>query len=197
MILRSRDQSHPWKFHAPGSAWPLEAGWGKPRQCSILYRPLLAISAAFALRSAIARRPDSGFDSCFSDRVVTAAFLRRGQSAGRVVPCFLSNRPARLPRKCCAQHAEAVCDLLSLSPIGAASASTTTSLPAARAMKCRRMCSTVPEHFAAAPVAKCITLKQLAAELHNAAWRRLRGRCMRDKNVKFARRGHGTSVQGR
>ena len=87
--------------------------------------------------------------------------LAPSKSAGRGVPCLLSNRLARLPRKCCVQYAGPVCDSRSSNPIITASTWTTISLLAARAMKFRPMCSTVPQASRVRTRCKCITLREL------------------------------------
>jgi hypothetical protein len=118
-----RGSRPPRKFTAPGRA-------------SLLGADLRKTLAVFNFI-----QPPSGHE-----RRLPPWFLERApsKSAGRGVPCLLSNRLARLPRKYCVQYAEAVCDLPSLNPITTASAWTTTSLPAASVMKFRHMCSTVP-----------------------------------------------------
>ena len=115
-----------------------------------------------SIRVATARRSDAFQLLLFGPASKTVRFgLAPSKSAGRGMLCSLSNRLARLPRKCCVRYAVAVCVSPSLNRITTANASTTTSLPAASAMKLRRMCSTVPKRLAPASVVKCITLTEL------------------------------------
>jgi hypothetical protein len=108
-----------------------------------------------SIRVATARRSDAFQLLLFGPASKKRRFgLAPGKSAGRGMLCSLSNRPARLPRKCCVRYAVAVCVSPSLNRITTANASTTTALPAASAMKLRRMFSTVPRRLASAPVVK-------------------------------------------
>ena len=108
-----------------------------------------------SIRVATARRSDAFQLLLFRPASKKRRFgLAPGKSAGRGILCSLSNRLARLPRKCCVHDAEAVCVSPSLNRITTASASTTTALPATSAMKLRHMCSTVPKRPAPAPVGK-------------------------------------------
>jgi hypothetical protein len=109
-------------WHLP-EATPLR---GKLRQCSILYRPIPTMSAGSFLESSRYRKAtEPRFNSCFSDLRRKGAFWARAeQVGGKLCP---------------------VCGgSLSSNRITTASASTTTSLLAARARKFRRMCSTIP-----------------------------------------------------
>jgi hypothetical protein len=164
-LRRRRDWSQPARIQA---AWGRFAfgclAWGKLGPCSILYRPLPAASAGLQRYEPLSQGDRIAFEHLlFSRSVKGAPFVYApSRSAGRGVPCLLSNRPARLPRKWCVRHAAAICDLPSSNRITTASAWTTTPSLAANAMKFRRMYSTVPRRLAPAPVVKCVRILRTA-----------------------------------
>jgi hypothetical protein len=101
-LRRRRDWSQPARIQAAWARFAFEClARGKLGPCSILYRPLLAISTSLQRYEPLSQGDRNTFELLLFSRSVKGAPFEfaPSRSAGRGVPCLRSNRPARLPRK--------------------------------------------------------------------------------------------------